>query len=140
MSPRTSVQTKMREMNGKSKDMTTAPAFQVKQLMLYRYQFNQLPSPPPRLTAGPLILSIKIPTSGTAFSAKLQPPGKKNETKIPTPGHNSPSSNAKISLKRERYSIKQFLSKFSIIHLTIFFYRENKSLASLYTTVKINTV
>ena len=33
MSPRTSVQTKMRQMNGKSKDMTTAPAFQVKQLI-----------------------------------------------------------------------------------------------------------
>ena len=34
MSPRTSVQTKMRQMNRKSKDMTTAPAFQVKQLIL----------------------------------------------------------------------------------------------------------
>ena len=34
MSLRTSVQTKMRQMNRKSKDMTTAPAFQVKQLIL----------------------------------------------------------------------------------------------------------
>ena len=34
MSPRTSVQTKTRQMNRKSKDMTTAPAFQVKQLIL----------------------------------------------------------------------------------------------------------
>ena len=34
MSLRTSVQTKMRQMNGKSKDMTTAPAIQVKQFIL----------------------------------------------------------------------------------------------------------
>ena len=34
MSPRTSVQTKMRQMNGKREDMTTPPAFQVKQLIL----------------------------------------------------------------------------------------------------------
>ena len=34
MSPRTSVQTRMRQMNRKSKDMTITPAFQVKQLIL----------------------------------------------------------------------------------------------------------
>ena len=51
--------------------------------------------PPPGLTVGPLIFSVKIPTPGTAFQCKTPAPGSKNETKIPTPGHNLPSSNAR---------------------------------------------
>ena len=54
---------------------------------LCRYQFDWLPSPP-RLTAGPLIIPSKSPPPGQLFSAKLRPPDQKNETKIPTPGHN----------------------------------------------------
>ena len=75
------------------------------------------------------------------FSAKLRSPGRKNETKIPTPGHNLPSSNAKISMKKEHYSKKTV--SFQIFHncpFDNFFYRENKVFANLYTTVKINTV
>ena len=50
------------------------------------------------------------------------------------------SSNAKISIKKEHNSIRAVsLQIFIIVRLTIFFYRENKVLASLYTTVKINT-
>ena len=41
---------------------------------------------PPGLTPGPLIFSVKIPAPGTAFSAKLRPPGRKNETKSPPLG------------------------------------------------------
>ena len=55
--------------------------------------------PPPGLTAGPLIFSIKIPTLGTAFQCKTPSPGSEKPNKIPTPGHNLPSSNAKISMK-----------------------------------------
>ena len=43
---------------------------------------------PPRLTAGPLIFPLKSLPPGQLFSAKLWPPDQKNETKIPTPGHN----------------------------------------------------
>ena len=53
------------------------------------------------------------------------PPGQKNETKIPTPGHNLPCSNAKKSMKKEHNSIKAVsfqIFQFSIIvHLTFFF-------------------
>ena len=42
--------------------------------------------PPPGLTTWPLIFSVKIPAPGTVFSAKLWPPGRKNETKSPTLG------------------------------------------------------
>ena len=56
----------------------------------------------------------KSPPPRQLFSAKLRPPGQKNETKIPTPGHNLPSSNAKISLKREHYSVKAV--SFQIFH------------------------
>ena len=66
--------------------------------------------PPPRLTPGPLIFSVKTPPPGQLFSAKLWPPGRKNETKIPTPGHNLPSSNAKRSMKKEHNSIKKAVS------------------------------
>ena len=62
--------------------------------------------PPPELIAWPLIFPVKIPTPRTAFQCKTPAPGSKNKTKIPTTGHNLPSSNAKISLKREHYSIK----------------------------------
>ena len=41
--------------------------------------------PSPRLTAGPLIFSVKIPAPGTAFQCKTPAPGRKNETKSPTP-------------------------------------------------------
>ena len=59
----------------------------------------------------------------------------------PHPGHNLPSSNAKISMKKEHNSTKAVLSKFSIIfHLTIFFNHENKVFASLYTALKSKTV
>ena len=42
------------------------------------------------------------------------PPDRKNETKIPTPGHDLPSSNAKILMKKEHYSIKAV--SFQIFH------------------------
>ena len=100
--------------------------------VLCRYQFDRLPSPP-ALTAGPLIFSVKIPTPGTAF-----------QRKTPAPGHNLPCSNAKRSMKKEHNSIKAVsfqIFQFSIIvHLTIFFFREYKVFASLYITLKINTV
>ena len=54
------------------------------------------------------------PHPRTAFSAKLRPPGRKNETKIPTHGHNLPSSNAKISMTKEHNSIKAV--SFQIFH------------------------
>ena len=59
----------------------------------------------------------------------------------PHPGHNLPSSNAKISIKKEHTSIKAVSFQISsiIVCLTIFFYCEKKVLASLYVTVKINT-
>ena len=63
--------------------------------------------PPP----GPLIFSIKIPAPGQLFSAKLRP---KNETIIPTPRHNLPSLNAKISMKKEHNTIKAV--SFQIFH------------------------
>ena len=53
---------------------------------------------PPRADPGPLIFSVKIPTPGTAFQCKTPAPGSKKRNKIP-PGHNLPSSNAKISMK-----------------------------------------
>ena len=43
---------------------------------------------------------------GTAFQCKTPAPGSKNETKIPTSGHNFPSSNAKRSMEKEHYSNK----------------------------------
>ena len=99
---------------------------------------------PPGLTVGPLIFSVKIPTPVTAFQRKTPAPGSKKRNKNPTPGHNLPCSNAKRSMKKEHNSIKAFsfqIFQFSIIvHLTIFFFRENKVFASLYTTLKINTV
>ena len=55
---------------------------------------------------GPLFFPVKIPASGQLLSAKPRPPGGKNETKIPTPGHNLPCSNAKRSMKKEHNSIK----------------------------------
>ena len=70
--------------------------------------------PLPRLTAGPLIFSVKIPTPGAAFQCKTPAPGSKNETKVPTPGHNLPSSNAKISIEKGHYSIKAV--SFQIFH------------------------
>ena len=85
--------------------------------------------PPPRLTPGPLIFSIKIPTPGTALQCKTPAPGSRKRNKIPTPGHNLPGSNAKISIKKKHDSIRAVSFQISIIvHLTIFFYRENKSL------------
>ena len=63
--------------------------------------------PPPGLTPGPLIFSVKIPALGTAFQCKTPVciSGKKRN-KIPTPGHKLPSSNAKISMKKEHNSIR----------------------------------
>ena len=59
--------------------------------------------PLPGLTSGPLIFFIKIPTPGTAFQCKTLAPGKKNETKIPTPGHSLPSLNAKRSMENSNF-------------------------------------
>ena len=42
--------------------------------------------PSPRLTAGPLIFSVKIPAPGQFFSAELWPLGRKNKIKSPPPG------------------------------------------------------
>ena len=53
---------------------------------LCRYQFDWLPSPQADCWA--TNFSIKIPTPRTAFQCKTLAPGSKNETKIPTPGHN----------------------------------------------------
>ena len=91
---------------------------------LCRYQFDRLPSPPPGLTPGPLIFSAKIPTSGPAFQCKTPAPGvEKMKQKSPPSG---------ITCLARMWMKKQFLSKFSIIvHLTIFFYHENKVFASL---------
>ena len=99
---------------------------------------------PPRLTAGPLIFSVKIPTPGTAFQRKTSAPGSKKRNKNPHPRHNLPCSNAKRSMKKEHNSIKAVsfqIFQFSIIvYLTIFFFREYQVFASLYITLKINTV
>ena len=89
--------------------------------------------PPPGLTPGPLIFFRQNPRPGTAFKCKTLAPGSKNETKIPTPGHKLPSLNAKRSMKKEHNSIKA-------VSFQIFFFRENNVFASLYTTLKINTV
>ena len=77
--------------------------------ILCRYQYH-----PPGLTPGPLIFSVKIPAPRTAFQCRTSAPGSKKKTKIPTPGHNLPSSNAKISMKKEHYSIKAV--SFQIFH------------------------
>ena len=78
------------------------------EVKLCSYQFDWLPSlPPPRATN----FSIKIPAPGQLFSAKLRP---KNETIIPTPRHNLPSLNAKISMKNEHNTIKAV--SFQIFH------------------------
>ena len=68
---------------------------------LTRYHPNP-PPPPPR----PLIFSIKISAQGTAFQCQTLAPVSKKRNKIPTPRHNFPSSNAKISMKKEHNSIK----------------------------------
>ena len=64
------------------------------------------PPHPPGLTPGPLIFSVKISTSGTTFQCKTPAPRSKKWSKIPTPGHNLTSLNAKISMKKERNSIR----------------------------------
>ena len=51
--------------------------------------------PDPRATNFP----SKFPAPGQLFSAKLRPPGRKHEAKIPTPRHNLPSLK-KRSMKR----------------------------------------
>ena len=61
--------------------------------------------PHPRLTPGPLIFSVKIPTLGTAFQYKTPAPGPKKRNKIPTSGHNLPGSNVKISMKSKPSSL-----------------------------------
>ena len=101
--------------------------------------------PPPRADCWATNFFRQNPHPRDSFSAQNSGPRvKKNETKIPTPGHNLPCSNAKRSMKKEHNSIKAVsfqIFQFSIIvHLTIFFFRENKVFASLYTTLKINTV
>ena len=102
---------------------------------LYRYQFDRLPSP--RANPGPLIFFV---APGTAFQCKTPVPGSKNETKSPPSGIICLVRMLRYQWKRNIILSGQFLSKFSIIVcLTIFFYRENKVFASLYTTVKINT-
>ena len=63
---------------------------------------------PPGLTPGPL------PKPRTAFQCKTSAPWLKNETEIPTPRHNLPSSNANISMKKEHYSVKAV--SFQIFH------------------------
>ena len=98
----------------------------------FRSQFMQVSIwlvtiPPP--APGPLIFSIKIPAPGQLFSAKLRP---KNETIIPTPRHNLPSLNAKISMKKEHNTITAV--SFQIFH--------NLSISqfSFFVTVKYSQV
>ena len=116
---------------------TAPPCWLYKRLC--RYQFDRLPSP---LRANPRATNCfpsKSPPRGHLFSAKLLPPGRKNETKSPPPGIICPVRMLRYQRKRNIILQEQFLSKFSIIvRLTIFFYRENKVFASPYTTVKIN--
>ena len=93
---------------------------------LCRYQFDRLPSP---LRADCRVTNFFYQNTHPrdSFSAQNSSPQvKKNETKIPTPGHNLPCSNAKRSMKKEHNSIKAVsfqIFQFSIIvHLTIFFF------------------
>ena len=95
----------------------------------------------PPLIPGPLISSVKIPVPGTAFQCKTPAPGSKKRNKNPHAGHNLPSLNAKRSMEKEHNSIKAV--SFQISHncpFDNFLFRENKVFASLYTTLKINTV
>ena len=88
---------------------------------------------------GPLIFFSKSPLR-TAFQCKTPAPGSRKRHKMPIPGHNLSSSNAKISTKKQHNSIREV--SFQIFHncpFDNFFYRENKIFVSLYRTVKINT-
>ena len=71
-------------------------------------------TPLARADSRPLFFPSKSPPPGQLFSAKLRPPSRKIETKIPTPGHNLPSSNAKRSMEKEHNSIKAV--SFQIFH------------------------
>ena len=62
--------------------------------------------PLPGLPLEPLIFSVKISALGTAFQCKTPAPRSKKRNKIPAPGYNLPGSNAKISMKKERNSIR----------------------------------
>ena len=66
-------------------------------------------------------------------------PRVEKQNKIPTLGHDLPSSNAKILTKKEHNSVTVF--SFQIFHnctLTIFFLRENKVFANLYSTCALH--
>ena len=81
---------------------------QIMQLSIWQVT---IPPPPP---PGPLIFSHQNSRPGTAFQCKTPAPGSKNETIIPTPRHNLPSLNAKISMKKEHNTIKAV--SFQIFH------------------------
>ena len=89
----------------------------------------------------------------TIFPSKSPPPGQiavqnsgprveKTKQKSPPPGITCLVRMPRNQCKKKHNSIKAVFSpKFSIIvHLTIFFFRENKVFASLHTTLEINTV
>ena len=110
-------------------------------LSLCRYQLDQLPSPraDPRATN----FFRQNPTPQNSFSVQnFGPRVKKSKQKSPPPGITCLFRMPKDQWERNIILEKQFLSKFSIIvHLTIFFFRENKvRFASICTTLKINTV
>ena len=94
------------------------------------------PPPPPPANPGATNFFRQDPRPGDSFSVQNSGPRVEKQSKIPTPGHNLPSSNAKISMKRIR------AVSFQIFHnspFDNFIYRENIVFASPYTTVKINT-
>ena len=69
---------------------------------------------PPRADRQATNFFRQNPHPRDSFSVQNSSHRVKNETKIPTPGYNLPSSNAKISMKREHYSIKAV--SFQIFH------------------------
>ena len=68
---------------------------------------------PPGLTAGPLIFFCQNLHPRDSFSVQNSGLRVKNETKVPIPGHNLPSSNAKISIEKGTLFYKStFFSNF----------------------------
>ena len=58
------------------------------------------------LTPGPLTFSVRFLAPRTVFPCKTPVPGSKERNKFPTPGHNLPSLNAKISMRKEHNSTR----------------------------------
>ena len=96
---------------------------------------------PPRANPRATNFFRQNPAPGDSFSVQNSGPGSKNKTKSPPQGIICLVRMVRYQWKRNIILWEWFLSKFSIIVcLTIFFYRENKVFASLYTTVEINAI